>query len=79
MMRRGKPGCRCKEDPPQLHGPYIQWTRTVAGKTVTQLLSEDQLARYQPWFENARELRELLTQLEAISIDAIIKAEGWGS
>lgn len=78
MMRCGKPGCRCKHDPPQLHGPYIQWTRTVHGKTVTKLLSEDQLARYQPWFDNARQLRELLTQLEALSIEAITKAEGWG-
>lgn len=39
MMRCGKTGCRCGDDPPQLHGPYIQWTRTVAGKTVTKLLS----------------------------------------
>lgn len=79
MMRCGKRGCRCKDDPPQLHGPYIQWTRTVDGKTVTKLLSQDQLTRYQPWFDNARQLRELLAQLEAVSINAITKAEGWGS
>jgi hypothetical protein len=79
MMRCGKRRCRCKDDPPQLHGPYIQWTRTVDGKTVTKLLSEDQLARYQSWFDNARQLRELLVQLEAVSIEAITKAEGWGS
>lgn len=24
-MRCGKPNCRCKADPPQLHGPYHQW------------------------------------------------------
>lgn len=79
MMRCGKRGCRCKDDPPQLHGPYIQWTRTVDGKTVTKLLSEDQLARYQSWFDSARELRDLLAQLETVSIAAITKAEGWGS
>lgn len=79
MMRCGKRGCRCKDDPPQLHGPYIQWTRTVDSKTVTKLLSEDQLARYQPWFDNARKLRELLAQLQAVSIEAITRAEGWGS
>lgn len=78
-MRCGKTRCRCKDDPPQLHGPYIQWTRTVDGKTVTKLLSEDQLARYQPWFDNARELRDLLNQLEALSIEAITTAEDWGS
>ena len=77
MMRCGKPGCRCQHDPPQLHGPYIQWTRTIKGKTVTKLLTEEQLARYQPWFDDARTLRELVTQLEALSIEAITKAEGW--
>jgi hypothetical protein len=34
--RCGKPRCACKADPPALHGPYIQWTRTVNGKTVTR-------------------------------------------
>jgi hypothetical protein len=28
----GKPRCACTADPPSLHGPYIQWTRTVKGK-----------------------------------------------
>jgi hypothetical protein len=77
MMRCGKRGCRCKDDPPQLHGPYIQWTRTVEGKTVTKLLTPEQLQRYQPWFNNARVLRELAAQLETISTEAIIEAERW--
>ncbi len=34
--RCGKPRCACAADPPALHGPYIQWTRTVHGKTVTR-------------------------------------------
>src|SRR5271167_250505 len=55
-MRCGKPRCRCKNDPPDLHGPYIQWTRTVNGKTVTKLLTPEQLSRYQPWLENATQL-----------------------
>jgi len=79
MMRCGKPTCRCKADPPQLHGPYIQWTRTVEGKTVTKLLTPQQLERYRPWFDNARQLRQLLTRLETVSIDAISEAEGWGT
>jgi hypothetical protein len=33
--RCGKPRCACAADPPALRGPYIQWTRTVKGKTVT--------------------------------------------
>lgn len=78
MMRCGKRACRCKADPPQLHGPYIQWTRTVNGKTVTKLLTPQQLARYQPWLDNARLLRDLATQLETLSIEAVFNAEGWG-
>lgn len=76
-MRCGKPACRCKADPPQLHGPYLQWTRKVAGKTVTRLLSTDQRDRYQDWFDNDRKLKNLVAQLEALSLDAAAQAEGW--
>lgn len=70
-MGCGKPGCACKADPPALHGPYIQWTRTVKGKTVSRFLSKEQLARYQPWFDNARRLKELAAKLEVASVHAL--------
>ena len=70
-MRCGKAGCACKGDPPALHGPYTQWTRTVAGRTVTRFLSEDELARYQPWFDNARRLKELVAKLEITSVHTL--------
>ena len=76
-MRCGKANCRCKADPPQLHGPYIQWTRKIAGKTVTRTLSPEQYERYRPWFANARRLRELAAQLEALSLRTVERAEGW--
>lgn len=76
QMRCGKPGCACKADPPVLHGPYIQWTRTVNGKTVTRFLSEDQLARYQPWFDNARRLKEIVAKLEVASLHAVEQSDG---
>src|SRR5487761_1722627 len=76
-MRCGKAACRCKADPPELHGPYISWTRRVEGKTVTRLLSADQLERYGPWFDNARRLRQLVAELEALSLRAAEHAEGW--
>lgn len=75
FMRCGKPNCRCKTEPPLLHGPYLHWTRTVAGKTVTRTLTAEQAARYQPWFDNARRLRELLIDLEARSLTAFLDAE----
>ena len=52
--RCGKPRCACAADPPAPHGPYIQWTRTVHGKTVTRLLSPAQYQAYAPWFASAR-------------------------
>jgi len=42
-------------------------TRKVDGKTVTKLLTPEQLARYQPWLDNARRLRELVSELETLT------------
>jgi len=67
MTRCGYPGCRCHADPPRLHGPYHQWTRKIGGKTVTRILTDDQLADYQPWFDNQRRLRALIAELETLS------------
>jgi hypothetical protein len=75
LMRCGKTNCRCKADPPTLHGPYLHWTRTVAGKTITRTLTEEQARRYQPWFDNARRLRKHITELETRSLRAFIDAE----
>jgi hypothetical protein len=77
MNRCGKPTCGCHADPPRLHGPYITWTRKVNGKTVTRRLTPEQLERYQPWIENNRRLRQLVAQLETLSLHAAEKAEGW--
>jgi hypothetical protein len=77
LMRCGKRNCACKADPPTLHGPYTQWTRTVGGKTVTKLLTEEQLARYQPWFDNARTLRDLVAKLEIVSLQAVETEARW--
>lgn len=73
--RCGKRNCACKADPPVLHGPYIQWTRTEHGKTVTRLLTEQQMTRYQPWFDNARRLKDLVAKLEIASVHAVEQAE----
>jgi len=74
MTRCGYPGCRCHADPPQPHGPYHQWTRKKNGKTATRILSDEQLADYGPWFDNHKRLRELITELEEISL-AITEAD----
>lgn len=77
MTRCGKANCRCRADPPQHHGPYLQWTRTEQGKTVTRLLTADQADRYRSWVDNTRRLRGLLHDLEALSVQAAEHAEGW--
>src|ERR1035437_1868497 len=61
--------------PAALHGPYIQWTRTVKGKTVTRILTPAQYDAYAPWFASARRLRELAAELEAASLAEMARAE----
>src|SRR6516165_3369413 len=61
-----------------LPGPYWQWTRKVAAKTICRWLSADQQHDYQPWIDNDRRLRELLARLEALgaaAFDADLRRE----
>ena len=76
QARCGKPRCACAAGPPSLHGPCIQWTRTVHGKTVTRLLSPAQYQAYAPWFANTRRLRALAAELQALSLEEMARAEG---
>ena len=67
----GKPGCRCRADPPRLHGPYAEWTRKIGGKTVTRRLSPAELTEYKPLFDNAKKIRALLTELQDLTLEII--------
>jgi hypothetical protein len=78
MQRCGKKHCACWADPPHLHGPYLQWSRAVNAKTVTKVLTPEQLRRYQPWFDNGKRLRELAHELNELSLTTIRTLEGWG-
>jgi hypothetical protein len=69
----GKARCRCHADPPQLHGPYAEWTRKIGGKTITRRLTEAELADWQPLFDNAKRLRALLADLQDLTL-AIVEA-----
>ena len=73
--RCGKQRCRCRGEPPQLHGPYAFWTRKVDGKTVTRMLSAEEVADYQPLFDNARRLRELMSELLELSLQLVESAD----
>jgi hypothetical protein len=67
----GKPNCRCRADPPRLHGPYAEWTRKIGGKTVTRRLTADELTDYQPLFDNAKKIRALLAELQDLTLEII--------
>lgn len=76
--RCSSPGCRCRAEPPALHGPYYSWTRKIAGKTITRTLSPEQAERYGPWFEDSRKLRALSAELETLTLRIAEATEGWG-
>ena len=63
----GKPGCRCQGDPPRRHGPYYQWSRSVAGKTVSRRLTEREAELYRGWIANRRRLERIVVQMEEVS------------
>ncbi|MBO0835882.1 MAG: hypothetical protein J2P28_10230 [Actinobacteria bacterium] len=69
--RCGRDNCACHADPPRLHGPYWQWTRKIAARTVCRWLSPDQQQDYQAWIDNDRRLRDLISQLEELGAAAL--------
>ncbi len=75
--RCGRDGCGCRAEPPRLHGPYWQWTRKVAAKTVCRWLSPGQRDDYQVWIDNDRRLRGLLARLEELGAAALETDPRW--
>ena len=70
LARCGQPGCRCKADPPELHGPYYVWTRKVAGKTVTAQLKPEPAKYCLVWSRNMRKLDRIVNQMQDLGIQA---------
>ena len=66
----GTPGCRCHADPPTRHGPYIQYTRKLGGKTFTRRLDAEQANHYREWIANRRALDQLTTEMDELSQQA---------
>ena len=65
-MPCGKKGCACLGDPPRLHGPYLQWTTKVGGKTKTVRLTKGVAAQYRAWIQNGRNLDAVIRELERL-------------
>lgn len=67
----GTSACRCHTEPDARHGPYIVWTRKVKARTVTRVLTPEQLHAYRPWLDNARQLRQLVDELHQLTLQIV--------
>lgn len=56
----GTPGCRCKADPPQKHGPYYQLSYTWQGKSRSESVLAREVERVRDQLRNYQRLRVLL-------------------
>jgi hypothetical protein len=65
------PDCRCRAEPPVLHGPHWQWTTKVDGKTVTRRLTDAEAALYAERIDNDRRLRRIVEQMRRLSAKAL--------
>lgn len=69
----GTKGCKCRRDPPELHGPYYDWTRKVKGKTVTVRLKKEEAEILMGWIENIRKMDRTMKRMVEISMEAVEK------
>jgi hypothetical protein len=69
-------GCHCRSEPAVLHGPYRTWTWRPRGLPVTKTLSEEQFAKLAPYSVAHRRLKELVSELEQVSLQLIEQGEG---
>jgi hypothetical protein len=69
-------GCHCRSEPAVLHGPYPTWTWRPTGVPVTKTLTEEEAARLAPYSDAHHRLRELVSELEEVSLARIEQTEG---
>ena len=67
-MPCGKSSCRCMSTPPQLHGPYYQWSYKVRGKTRSIRLTKHQVVFAKAWAENHKKIKSYLHQIERLAL-----------
>jgi hypothetical protein len=65
----GTAGCRCKADPPQKHGPYYQVSFTHRGKSSSQFVRAEDVARVKRQLRNYERLRSLIDEWIDASIE----------
>src|ERR1017187_4057253 len=71
----GKPGCRCKADPPEKHGPYYQVSFTRKGKSSSKFVKKENLPEVRKQIKNYERMKlltdtwiELATELSNLRI-----------
>ncbi len=56
----GSPGCRCKADPPQKHGPYYQVSFSRKGKSSSKFVKKEDLPTIRRQLKNYERMKELV-------------------
>ncbi|MGI8791640.1 MAG: DUF6788 family protein [Acidimicrobiales bacterium] len=71
------PGCRCKAEPPQKHGPYNQLSYSRNGRSRTENVASEDLAAVRAQISNYHKLRELMDQWidAAIELDRLRRSQ----
>ncbi len=69
-------GCHCRSEPAVLHGPYLTWTWRPHGLAVTKTLTEEEAERLAPYSVARHRLRQLVGELERVSLQLLEKNEG---
>jgi hypothetical protein len=67
----GNPRCRCRGNPPALHGPYVEWTRLVDGRFTNTTVAKEDLEKLTRAIANMRTARRLLRAWERASLTAL--------
>ncbi len=65
----GSPGCRCKANPPEKHGPYQQLSWSRKRKSRSRFIKESELQTVQAQVRNYQRLQELVDEWVDASIE----------
>lgn len=67
------PGCRCKANPPERHGPYHQLSYSRGGRSRTENVRVGDLAAVRAQLRNYQKLRDLVDEwvVTAIELDRL--------
>jgi len=72
-MTCGNPGCKCKTDRKQRHGPYYWWTTKKKGCTQAVLIPKQSLDEAKKYLKNYKEFYLRIQALSQLSEEIIRK------